>query len=160
MTVTREVAAPDVAWVFPALSSWERCHVWSARGCTPNLRYVHERLFSAPPWQAVIEAETRDPIALLQITVQDEIHRYGQTSLLLAPWADELAGGVLTGELRVAMARLGLRKLCFSCVDGEMDAGRWFGDAVSMVGRLSRHERQVDGSYADLLMHEIWTDRR
>lgn len=160
MIVTRDVSISDATWVFQALASWERSYAWSAHGATPNLRHVHERLLSAPPWQAVIEDDAHRPTALLQVTEQDDTHDYGCVSLLVAPGARALEGDFLAEALTVAMTKIGVRKLCFSCVEGEMEVGRWFNNTVIQAGRLSRHERQLDGTYADLLMYEVWPKRR
>lgn len=156
----RGVSATDAGWVFRALGSWERSYRWSAHGCTPNMRVVHELLLAPLPWQVVLESEAGDPVALVQIILKHEVHGFGNLGLLVDRATDALEVGALTETVRSAMITLGVRKLCLSSVDGEIEPERWFGDAISEVGRLSGHERQVDGSYADLLMHELWPRER
>ena len=156
----RPVSSDDAAWIGPALRRWRRSYRWQFRSAPPSRERVRALLDDPDVVrQAIVTAGSGAPAdgAVLQISALGLAHGAAELSVLADPQVPELVRGQLDRFVRQAFAGLALRKLSLRALDGELDVAGCL-PAARRVGVLVEHDRRREGTYDDLVVHELWRE--
>jgi hypothetical protein len=154
----RTVSPDDAAWIGPVVGGWQRSYRWQFRSAPPSRDRVRALLDDPDVvQQAIVTAGPSGAAAVLQISALGLAHRAAELSVLVDPQVPALVREQLDRFVRQAFAGLGLRKLSLRALDGGLDVAGCL-PAARQVGRLVEHDRRCEGTYDDLVVHELWRE--
>lgn len=155
----REIVEDDWVWVLKAMEEWEPTQRWSLGGFTPTPARVSRLLVDGVVFQAAIWTSD-GPSGIAQVVSVNEANGYGQLEVLVDTTRGVALESAVARFVELAFHRLRLRKLCVSACRDELDVPRHLDGLVEQVGRLGQHSRRSQGTYADVLVFEIWNNGR
>ena len=154
------VKPANSSWIWEAVGQWQSSYRWSLRGHTPSPAILEQLLWTRVAMQMSWRRDDGSPAGLLQIYDANLDSGVAFLGFMFDPTLAAEFGRALEAFLNKGFRDFPLRKVCTEVFSDEFDEVSFLGPGVRTAGRLTDHERRNDDSYADLVLYEIWKDRR